>query len=48
MNGGPNQITGANAGGRVLLPTWTLWAARIAQFRRYCDTMLCAQMRTHE
>ena len=31
-----NKITGANAGGPPLLPIRTLWAARIAQFWRYC------------
>jgi hypothetical protein len=35
MNGWPNQITGANAGGPTQLPVRTLWAARIAQFWRW-------------
>jgi hypothetical protein len=30
----PNQITGANAGGRRLLLMRTRWAARVAQFCR--------------
>ncbi len=30
-----NKITGANAGGPRQLPNRTLWAARIAQFRRW-------------
>jgi len=30
----PNKITGANAGGSRPLAIRTLWAARIAQFRR--------------
>jgi hypothetical protein len=30
-----NKITGANAGGPGLLPVRALWAARIAQFRRW-------------
>ena len=30
----PNQITGANAGGRRQLPMRTSWAARVVQFCR--------------
>jgi len=32
---GPNEITGANAGGPRRLLIRKRWAARIAQFRRY-------------
>jgi hypothetical protein len=35
MNGQPNKITGANAGGPPRLPMKMRWPARIAQFCRW-------------
>jgi Putative addiction module component len=41
----PNKITGANAGGPCRLPIRTLWAARIAQFRRSSQRLLAIGFR---
>ncbi len=33
----PNEISGANAGGRRSFRFWASWAARIAHFRRWAE-----------
>jgi hypothetical protein len=44
MNGGANEITRANAGGRRQLPMRRHGTARIAQFRRWAEPVVTVNL----